>query len=130
MEQYGLLDPLNDAHLYVVHYIFIPRINRALSEFQQQHNNHPMRTEHNCTPRQLFEVFHSLSEPELIDPNLYGVEEDGPVPDVDAEDVVIVPAVNVHIAQLEEAAILQIDPLYNDHNYGIELYLQVIAIIS
>ena len=33
MEIMGILDPLNDSHLFCVHHVFIPRINRSLEEF-------------------------------------------------------------------------------------------------
>ena len=33
MEADGILDVLNDVHLYILHHIFIPRINRYLQEF-------------------------------------------------------------------------------------------------
>lgn len=35
MEQTDILDPLNEEHLYALHYGFIPRVNRALSEFMR-----------------------------------------------------------------------------------------------
>ena len=31
LESHGLLDPLNEIHLYSLHYIYIPRIKRSLS---------------------------------------------------------------------------------------------------
>ena len=54
MEQTDLLDPLNEQHLYTLHYVFIPRINRALAEFVKALNHHPIRTAHSKSPHQLF----------------------------------------------------------------------------
>ncbi len=54
MEQIDILDPLNEEHLYALHFVFIPRINRALSEFTNGWNNHPIRTAHYKSPHQLF----------------------------------------------------------------------------
>ena len=56
LEAYNLLDCLLDVHLFALHYVYIPRINRALDEFVRQYNNHPLHTEHNMTPLQLFMV--------------------------------------------------------------------------
>ena len=42
MEHHDLLDPMNEEHLYAVHYIFIPRINQALSNFVKGWNHHPI----------------------------------------------------------------------------------------
>ena len=33
LEELGLLDHNNDVHIYALHYVFIPRINRALTVF-------------------------------------------------------------------------------------------------
>ena len=32
---HGHLDPISDTHLYAVHYVYLPRINRALRQFHQ-----------------------------------------------------------------------------------------------
>ena len=53
LEAYCQLDCLNDTHLCALYYIFMPRIYHILEEFVRQHNNHPLRTEHNLTPLQL-----------------------------------------------------------------------------
>ena len=47
MEQNGDLDPLSDADLFVLHLVFLPRINVSLHEFSSSWNRHPLRTEHN-----------------------------------------------------------------------------------
>lgn len=128
LEHIGTLNPLNDCDLYALHYIYIPRINRALFEFQQQHNHHPLRTEGNMTPRQIFEVCPRAADAQMVDIHIYGVEEDGPVPEFDSEDGVVVPPLQVHLSPQQEAAILCIDPLHNDNNYGINSYHHVRAI--
>ena len=61
-----------------LHYIYIPRINRALMEFQRQHNHHPLQTEGNLTPRQIFEVSPRSAEADTVDTCVYGVEEERP----------------------------------------------------
>ena len=50
MEHEGILEILNNVHLYSLHYVFIPRINRSLGEFIQQMNNHPVSSENNQSP--------------------------------------------------------------------------------
>ena len=59
LENHDLLDPTNDIHLYVLHFVFLPRINRALVGFCESWNHHSLRTEHYRSPHQLF-VFGSL----------------------------------------------------------------------
>ena len=53
MERDGLLDPLNHVHLYALHFVYIPRINKSLEEFVSQWNNHPISTENNLFPLQM-----------------------------------------------------------------------------
>ena len=44
----------NDVHLFCLHYIFIPRVNTALSRFLHAWNNYPLSSESNLTPSQLW----------------------------------------------------------------------------
>lgn len=54
LEHHGQLDPINEHHLFALHYVYLPRINRALQQFQQARNNHGVRTAGSQTPNQLF----------------------------------------------------------------------------
>ena len=54
LENEGLLDPLNEADLYCLHFIFLPRINQCIRDFTESWNHHPLSTEGNMTPYQLF----------------------------------------------------------------------------
>ncbi len=54
LESTGELDPDRDINMWALHYVFIPRINRALDSFMGQWNQHGLRTEHHATPQQLF----------------------------------------------------------------------------
>ena len=42
------------THIFCLHFVYLPRINQALSEFVAAHNNHKVSTEKNKTPAQLF----------------------------------------------------------------------------
>ena len=54
LETINLLDPNNEVHLFCLHYIFLPRINRHLGSWKEAWVKHPMRSEHNMTPEQLW----------------------------------------------------------------------------
>ena len=41
MENEGILDAMNDLHLFCLHCVYIPRIQRALDEFIAQWNSLP-----------------------------------------------------------------------------------------
>ena len=52
----------SDYHLFGLHYIYIPRVNRPLNSFVKSWNNHSLRTEHVHTPNQLFAAGALLSQ--------------------------------------------------------------------
>jgi hypothetical protein len=54
LESDGVLDTLNDADMFSLHYVFLPRINKCLHDFQESWNNHSLSTEGNMTPYQLY----------------------------------------------------------------------------
>ena len=53
MESIGILDPDSDIDLYILHCVFLPRINESLAHFTRGWNLHPIRTERNWTPKQI-----------------------------------------------------------------------------
>ena len=54
MENDGILSSVDELHLFCLHTTFLPRINKVLDSFVQSWNNHPVSTEHNHIPNQLF----------------------------------------------------------------------------
>lgn len=138
MEQVDILDPLNEEHLYALHFVFIPRISRALSEFMSGWNHHPIRTAHNKSPHQLFTagallLQHSgLAALDFFDDvdDTYGIDVDAPVP-AQREHDVVVPEVattlsSEHVSQLTRT----VDPLKDSNEFGIDIYEEVLQFIS
>ena len=54
LEDADLLDPSNDADLFALHFVYLPRINQQLDTFRQSYGNHRLRSEGNMTPYQLW----------------------------------------------------------------------------
>ena len=54
METSGILDPCNDQDMFVLHSVFLARINVALHDFALAWNLHPLRTFHNWSPKNIF----------------------------------------------------------------------------
>ncbi|XP_046873034.1 uncharacterized protein LOC124465348 [Hypomesus transpacificus] len=54
LESDGIIDIDNEMHLWALHYVYLPRINKDLRLFCSQWNNHGLRTERNRSPLQLF----------------------------------------------------------------------------
>ena len=61
LEDVGLLDPDQDLHIICLHYVFLPRLNWHLQEFVRMWDRHPLSTEGNRSPQQLW-VFGLMSE--------------------------------------------------------------------
>jgi hypothetical protein len=52
MEEAGVFDP--DDDLFVLHCLYLPRINNSLEEFMKAWNRHPLRTEKNWSPHRIW----------------------------------------------------------------------------
>ena len=90
LEEQHLLDPLSAFDLFVLHTVFLPRINHCLNEFIECWNNHPMRNERNWSPKKIWlngminpnnlgHTAQHTSSPQ-VDPNVFGIDDDGPLP--------------------------------------------------
>ena len=54
LEENSLLDPSCSAHLFSLHYVYLPRINRHLDIWKSGYIRHKIRTAGNRTPMQLY----------------------------------------------------------------------------
>ena len=54
LEAISLLDPNDYIHLYCLHTVYIPRINQHMMMWKEAWAKHPIRSEHNLTPEQLW----------------------------------------------------------------------------
>ena len=67
----------SDWDMFVLHYLFLPRIEEELDEFKHAWNNHPVSSERNETPLQMLVLRDGNYPPEeVIDENEYGVDDD------------------------------------------------------
>ena len=125
MESQEILNPENETDIFCLHFVFIPRINSSLSTFMESWNNHPLSTESNRTPLQLY-VGGSIGNPLF---NSYGVDSS----DESCEDVneqVTVPAIDIGLGE-DDLHILraEIDPLQDSDDGGIQLYKTTVRIV-
>lgn len=54
LEDEGVLDPSDSIHLFCAQHVFLPRLQRDLDVFRVGWDNHPLRTEQNLSPQQLW----------------------------------------------------------------------------
>lgn len=72
LEQIGLLNINDPIHLFCLHYIFLPRINHSLCVFKDAWNCHPLSTERNLSPLQLWML--GLAEQQaVLDSKVYTI---------------------------------------------------------
>lgn len=143
MEQSGLLDVENTVHLFALQSVFTARINYALNEWMACHNNHPISTEHGCTPNEIWlrgmaNPANPLADGRLDDDptNLayYGEDPGGPSPFEQTDNNVVVEPAQLTItnAAAEFAYTMQnfSDTTRISSNFGIDIYLEALEFIN
>lgn len=124
LEEQNVLDSDNDTDLFCLHYVFIPIINVRLEGFKQAWNHHPLSTEGNHSPIQLYAGGSIGSElfNERIDLEMYGYDPDESSTDEDNSTIVI-PNTDLPLSQAS-ISILQssVNPLEECDDSGIQFY--------
>ena len=137
MEHHDLLDPIDEVHLYALHYVYMLRVNRSIQLFKEAWNNHGIRTEQGMTPNQLFasgalQLRESgLSAVDFFDDvtDIYGSEETGSGP-ADSEGVAI-PSLNIQLTEMQLDELHQtVDLLSDSNDFGIDLYLRTVTYVQ
>ena len=138
LEENSLLDLSNFVHLFCLHYVFLPRINIHLGLFRQGWDSHPIRTESNMTPAQLWVLGQQHYLPEQDDVTLtldqthsYGVDIEHPLTSTNhtdyraCDEAVVLPEVPNPLST-ENFARLQneVNPLKESESFGLDLYLE------
>jgi hypothetical protein len=54
LENSGLLNPDSETDLFCLYYVYLPRISHSLDQFLNGWNVHPVSTENNLSPNQLW----------------------------------------------------------------------------
>jgi len=140
LEQCHLLDPVNEVHLFVLHYIFLPRINRTLGEMAGSWNNHPMSTERNRSPRQLWHsgMTAAANSDYLAVQSVFANDQEmnefgtggGPIPDCDTDNDVEVPEVCFGLSDEQWQQVQEsVEPLSDDGNHGVNLYVAALEVL-
>ena len=136
MEHEGILSQDNDTDIFCLHYIFLPRINASLCKFQEAWNNHPLSSEGNQTPLQLY-AGGSIGNPlfeEHIDISTYGVDNLSVIgsssDEVADEDAVVVPITDLGLSDADSLVLQRsINPMQECNDFGIQLYKNTAQVI-
>lgn len=82
LEDEGVLDPSDSIHLFCAQHMFLPRLQKDLDVFRVGWDNHPLRTEQNLSPHQLWTVGllqNPVDNPDQAEVLIKGLFSDGVV---------------------------------------------------
>ncbi len=106
LERSNVFYPCNEMHLFVLQFVYLDLINDAIVQFVQQWNNHPISTESNFSPQQLWirgiisQVnSRSTAVQDIVHPVNYGIDEGGPVPEQQDNYQVLVPQTPISLTE-------------------------------
>ena len=134
MERMGILDSTNELDIFALHYVYAPRIERAIAEFVQQWNYHGLRTMNGKSPLALWNTGIIANPYELAaldDENGYGIDVEGPLPELQTDNNVQVPECLVQLTEDQNITLgSQVNPLDDDGNHGIEHFRMVVRFLN
>ena len=126
LEECGKLDPLSENDLYCLHFVYIPRITRALDSFRCGWNNHAVTTERCMTPLQMFTSGGLTRDIQL---DSFNGDVDSTI-QLDVDGVAVPPTNSPLTSAKEDELKSLVNPLQDSLNYAIELYDQVQEFVS
>ena len=140
LERNGFLCSTNEVHLYCLQLVYLNLINQALDEFTAEWNSHPVTTERNLSPRQLWvsgmvTLQHSncTAVQDLVDASTdhsnYGIDEEGPVPEAEEYSIRVPPLALLLSADQSHLIQNMIDQSRGESQNGIFSYLMALEII-
>ena len=116
-----ILDPDNDVDIFCLQEVFVPRIKRSLTEFVHSWHNHPISSERNMTPLQLFLTGSLAVEEDANDDDQY------PLPTT--SDHVMIPNIPYIPCTALNSCICH-TLQQNEHREGYDVYRQISNIVG
>ncbi|XP_071958613.1 uncharacterized protein [Antedon mediterranea] len=137
MENLGILDPLNQIHIYCLHSVFLSLINDSLREMEGNWNDHPMSSKHNLSPNQLWHMglnAYAFTNPEEYQDLIHnGIDEDGPqAVDDNNNEQIVVPYIQLPLTNNQEQFIKSYALGANkaDVDQCIDIYVNLVHIVE
>ena len=138
MERCGLLDPLNEVHVFSLQLVFLKMINESLEEFINQWNHHRISTERGLSPVQLWTegILRYASERDSsLDAILTDEEVDSY--EVDQEDYnpveqggVVVPETSLSLSEEQLHYLRTLASVNNSRSNKIHTYVNIVDTIN
>ncbi|XP_066935261.1 uncharacterized protein [Clytia hemisphaerica] len=125
----GVLNVENSVHIWVLHYVFVPRINNLLKKFMSGWENHSLSSEKQRTPLQLWLIGMNadiMEEPDQLE--YYGIDWEGPATSKRSEINLMAPECPLPEHLITELESL-VDPLSKSDDYGVDLYIRTLQFV-
>lgn len=134
MEDEDVLDPNSENDLFVLHFVFFPRINKQLKEFAAAWNHHPIRMERNWSPRQI--MVNSLIRESDISTNVnipvleFGVDYEGPIADEEIATVEIPITLSPLTGDLLDVFLNNVDTITCFYDLGFQHFIDCKSLLN
>lgn len=133
LEECQILDPDDELDIWSLHLAFLPKINASLKCWKEGWIRHPLRTEHNRSPLQLWVQGINRNhgqvpqEDDVQNIDQYGIDWDGPVGDESMDSSrVEVPETGFNLSDNQLLELQnRIDHLASSCEDGIQLYVSI-----
>ena len=139
MEDDEIVDPNSEVHLLALQIVFLPRINKSLTDFRAHWNNHSLRTEGSLSPTQLWiqgiyanmegDTVADMTDQASFNPGEYGVDLEA-FDDILTNNNVIIPRCPFVLSNEEQDAIRNVDCFLPEDNFGIDTYNNVVTLLQ
>ena len=130
LEEEHMLDPLNEVDIFCLHFVFQPRINKCLCDFQGAWNHHALSTEGNMSLYQLF-VEGSCMDRCEDEPQQTNSDLSAPNPPFDVTECVQVPSNKFEpCSHLSTLLLSSVYPLTRCDDFGKSLYYRAVQLIG
>ena len=139
MEMSGILNPADPMHLFALHLVFLPQINLAMDEYREAFNHHPVRTENNWSPYQMWMngMMHEKNplanmqlDEDPDDLEYYGYDSQGPSPLEDNGEVVV-PEIRLdHSEEIKSFVLQNLNPLSPLNSMAVDIYMNAPQLVK
>jgi hypothetical protein len=134
LERTEQLDSFNEVHLFALQYVFLPRINVSLAEFQRHWNHHGMRTTNHQSPLALWHTNMIMAAPDdssVINWESYGTDYSTSAQPIQTNNNIVIPNSDIELTEAQLHYLQQmVDPSQNDGNNGIQHFLNTVDIVA
>ncbi|CAG7825487.1 unnamed protein product [Allacma fusca] len=132
LEGSGVLNINNSKHIAILHHVFLPRINEHLQDFARGYSSHPLSTESNKSPQQLYLMHLGTIQDSFVDhQNLqdwnFLCNDETDVQDLFQGNTVTFPENNAEFSEMELQHLSSIDVRRISTSYGADVYQEEVT---